>query len=143
MKPANDLIAELISARDQYSQLLTRYNEFIAQITALLKGDDRFTDVQITRNPNNSLTITFLGRELLVTFKFSTIEGSHAGYINCYLKDNEPETEINNIHSFSFNAQGVANIEVQNGNGPYEIHNHMDAVNILAYWLKQSLNGNS
>ena len=56
---------------------------------------------------------------------------------------NEPETEMENIHSFSFNAKGVTNIEVQNDNDPYEIHNHLDAVNILAYWLKQSLNENS
>lgn len=142
MKPASDLIAELISATDRYNQLLARYNEFIAQITALLKRDESFTDVQITRNPNNSLTITFLGRELLVTFKFSIIESSRAGYINCYLKPNEPETEMKNIHSFSFNVRGVTNIEVQNDNEPYEIHNHKDAVNILAYWLKQSLNEN-
>jgi hypothetical protein len=140
MEPANDLIAELRSATDRYNQLLARYNEFIAQITALLKADDRFIDVQITRNPNDSITITFLDRKLLVTFKFSTIEGSRVGYINCYLKPSEPETEMKNIHSFSFNAQGVTNIEVQNDNDPYEIHNHKDAVNILAYWLKQSLN---
>ena len=142
MEPAKDLIAELISATDRYYQLLERYNEFIAQIKSLLTRDERLTDVKITRNPNDSLKITFLDRELLVTFKFSTIEGPRAGYINCYLTPNYPETEMKNIHSFSFNTQGVTNIEVQNDNDPYKIHNHKDAVNILAYWLKQSLNEN-
>jgi len=138
MEPTNDLIAELKSETDRYNQLFERYNEFIAQIT-LLKRDERFTDIEITRNPDDSLTITFLDRELLVTFRFSTIHSSRNAYINCYLEPHVPETEIRNIHSFSFDVDGVADIGAQMDHGSYKIHEHKDAVNILAYWLKLSL----
>ena len=143
MEPTNDLIGQIVSAKDRYNNLLIRYNEFVAQITALLSDDDQLNDVVITRNTDNSLTIKFLDRELLAKFSFSINNGNRIGSINCYLMPIEPETEIKNIHSFTFTANGVTNIPVPNENDPYEIHNHRDAINILAHWLRESQNGNS
>jgi hypothetical protein len=143
MEPANDLIGQIVSAKAIYNDLLIRYNEFVAQITALLTGDDRLNDIVITQNQDNSLTIKFLDRELLAKFSFSINNGNRVGSINCYLMPTETEAEIRNIHSFTFTANGETNIPVQNDNDPYEIHNHRDAVNILAHWLRESLNKNS
>jgi len=140
MESADDLIGQIVSAIDRYNNLLIRYNEFVAQITALRAHDDRLNDVVITENPDNSLTIKFLDRELLAKFSFSINNGNRIGSINCYLMPIEPGTEIRNIHSFTFTASGEANIPVPNDNDPYEIHNHRDAVNILAHWLRESLN---
>ena len=143
MEPANDLIEQIVSAKARYNDLLIRYNEFVAQITALLTDDDRLNDVVITQNQDNSLTIKFLDRELLAKFSFSINNGNRVGSINCYLMPIETEAEIRNIHSFTFTANGETNIPVPNDNDPYEIHNHRDAVNILAHWLRESLNENS
>ena len=143
MEPANDLIGKIVSAKDRYNNLLIRYNEFVAHITALRKKDDRLNDVVITRNTDNSVTIEFLDRELLAKFSFSINNGNRIGSINCYLMPIEPETMIRNIHSFTFTANGETNIPVPNENDPYEIHNHRDSVNILAHWLMESLNENS
>ncbi len=143
MEPANDLIGQIVSAKDEYNNLLIRYNEFVAHITALRKKDDRLNDVAITRNTDDSLTIVFLDRELLAKFSFSINNGNSIGSIICYLMPIEPEAKIRNIHSFTFTANGETNISAPSGNDPYEIHNHRDSVNILAHWLIESLNKNS
>ncbi len=139
MEPANDLIGEVTSAIEKYNRLLIRYNEFVAHITALRTHDDRLSDLVISQNPGHSFTIKFLDRELLAKFSFSIRNGKQVGGIDCYLMPIEPDATVQKLHSFTFTSAGKTNIAVPNENAAYEIHNHDDAINILAHWLRQSL----
>jgi hypothetical protein len=84
MESTQNLLNELISIKERYERLLGRFNEFAAEILAVMKVDERLAGMELIVNDDNSLKVRYLDRELIA--KFSLLidnDGNRKGVLTC------------------------------------------------------------
>lgn len=144
MESTQNLLNELISIKQRYERVLDRFGEFVSEILAVMKADERLAGIDLIVNDDNSLNIRYLDRELFVKFSLQIDDdGNRKELLTCYKINGIHEHEYKKIHSLTFDGQGRTDIPPAEGQDPYEINNRVDALNILFHWLRVSLNESS
>jgi hypothetical protein len=131
------LCSDLKTIRQEYGLIISRYRDFVKNIERLTSHNDPdFEDLEMHVNNDNSITITFLGKVMLLRYSFSYDENM-PGNITCSIKTSKDD--YTTLHTFNFNGQGQTDITPREDGTHYSINNNQDAANILLYWMKMSL----
>lgn len=132
------LLPELAQFRYEYDLRKKRFTEFLDLLVEIKNKESQFAFFNLIRNEDNSLTIQYLDKELLVKYSFSS-NSEKKGIITCFAVNTGPEPSFDNINSFSFDNQGFTDIPTQDGGSPFKISDGPDAITILLNWLKRSV----
>ncbi|MCU7853372.1 MAG: hypothetical protein KZQ80_14310 [Candidatus Thiodiazotropha sp. (ex Monitilora ramsayi)] len=144
MKNANELLEELAHIRGEYEKQLKRFCEFVAEIQEVISIDARLAGIDLDVIENNLLKIRFIDKELHVKYSyFLDKNNNQKGRITCYDICSTPDINYKVINSFCFDGLGTTDISINDERGPYVISTRPDAVNILLYWLRTSLDEDS
>ncbi|MBV2126114.1 MAG: hypothetical protein KUF75_13240 [Candidatus Thiodiazotropha sp. (ex Ctena orbiculata)] len=141
MESSDNLLENIAIAKSDYDRLISKFTLFFEEISDVKNNDRRFRDIDIKKSDNNSMSIHFLDKQLIVFFTFSiNSKDGRRGHITCCKSTGDPINDLKIIDSFNFLISGETDIPTSRDDFKYYLHHRADAVNILLNWVWLSVN---